>query len=49
VIATNGEEALSKAISHLEPIHLLLTDVIMPGMNGRCSMRKSRSATPSSR
>jgi len=35
VIATNGEEALSKAISHLEPIHLLLTDVFMPRMNGR--------------
>jgi two-component system cell cycle sensor histidine kinase/response regulator CckA len=33
--AANGEEALQVAASHRGPIHLLLTDVIMPGMNGR--------------
>ncbi|MCP4644884.1 MAG: transporter substrate-binding domain-containing protein [bacterium] len=32
---STGEEALSVAGSHEGPIHLLLTDVIMPGMNGR--------------
>jgi two-component system, cell cycle sensor histidine kinase and response regulator CckA len=33
--AGNGEEALSLSRNHSEPIHLVLTDVVMPGMNGR--------------
>lgn len=32
--AKDGDDALSIARSHSEPIHLLLTDVNMPGMNG---------------
>jgi CheY-like chemotaxis protein/signal transduction histidine kinase len=32
--AASGEEALSVALSHPSPIHLLLTDVMMPGMTG---------------
>jgi PAS domain S-box-containing protein len=33
--AGDGNEALEVARQHLTPIHLLLTDVVMPGMNGR--------------
>ena len=33
--ASHGEEALNIARTHASPIHLLLTDVVMPGMNGR--------------
>jgi two-component system cell cycle sensor histidine kinase/response regulator CckA len=32
--AGNGQQALALAASHTGPIHLLLTDVIMPGMSG---------------
>ncbi|MBI5838139.1 MAG: PAS domain S-box protein [Candidatus Eisenbacteria bacterium] len=33
--AGTGEDAIRQAASHAGDIHLLLTDVIMPGMNGR--------------
>ncbi len=33
--ASNGEEAVEVARNHAAPIHLLLTDVVMPGMNGK--------------
>ena len=33
--AMDGTEALGIAGEHTTPIHLLLTDVLMPGMNGR--------------
>jgi PAS domain S-box-containing protein len=32
--ASSGEEALCLAEAHTGPLHLLLTDVVMPGMNG---------------
>jgi two-component system response regulator len=33
--APGAEEALDLAVKHREPIHLLLTDIVMPRMNGR--------------
>jgi PAS domain S-box-containing protein len=33
--AAEGDSALQLSSSHKGPIHLLLTDVVMPGMNGR--------------
>ena len=33
--ARNGEKALKALASHEGPLHLLLTDVVMPGMNGK--------------
>lgn len=35
ILAKNGEEALKKAANHEFPIHIMLTDVVMPGMDGR--------------
>lgn len=32
--ARNAEEALKVAQAHQAPIHLLVTDVVMPGLNG---------------
>ncbi len=35
LVAANGSDALEVVAGHAAPIDLLLTDVIMPGMNGR--------------
>jgi two-component system, cell cycle sensor histidine kinase and response regulator CckA len=32
--ASDGQDAVRVAAEHTGPIHLLLTDVVMPGMNG---------------
>ena len=33
--AENGEEGLKIAESHNGPIHMMITDVVMPGISGR--------------
>ena len=33
--AANGQEALELAAAYRDPLHLLLTDVVMPGINGK--------------
>ena len=35
VTAKNGSDGLAKAKAHVGPIHLVITDVVMPGMGGR--------------
>jgi PAS domain S-box-containing protein len=44
--AANGEEAIKLAKVYSEPIHLLLTDVVMPKMNGRETAEKIRTLHP---
>ena len=44
--ARDGDEALSVATAHPTPIDLLLTDVVMPGMNGVALATELRRAHP---
>ncbi len=44
--AANGEEALRICKEHKGPIHLLLTDVIMPGMNGKELAKRAKELRP---
>ena len=44
--AEGGEEALSLAEQYKKPIHLLLTDMIMPGMNGPAVAERLASLHP---
>jgi PAS domain S-box-containing protein len=44
--ATTGEEALAMAADHNGPVHLLLTDVVMPGMNGKELYGKAVATNP---
>jgi CheY-like chemotaxis protein len=47
--AGSGEEALRIEAAHAEPIHLLLTDVMMPGLTGPELARRFRPRRPQSR
>ena len=47
--ATGPKEAIEIAQRHPEPIHLLLTDVVMPGMNGRALAETLVAARPALR
>lgn len=47
--AANGVLALAAAQAHPEPIHLLITDVVMPVMTGTELARHFLSASPAAR
>jgi CheY-like chemotaxis protein len=47
--AANGLEALEVSEAHRKAIHLVLTDVIMPHMDGRQLAEHLRRRTPSTR
>jgi two-component system, cell cycle sensor histidine kinase and response regulator CckA len=49
VEAARGEEAIRAAAAHDGPIHLILVDVIMPGMSGPEVARQIQSSRPSTR
>jgi len=42
----NGEAALATARAHMGPVHLLLSDLVLPGMNGRELARRLAEARP---
>jgi PAS domain S-box-containing protein len=44
--AGGGAEAIALAAGHPDPIHALVTDVVMPGMNGRQLAEALRAARP---
>jgi PAS domain S-box-containing protein len=44
--ASSGADALAMIVKHPEPIHLLLTDVVMPGMNGKELAERLRPLRP---
>lgn len=49
IAATNGEDALQAADRHCAPIHLVISDVVMPTMNGRELFEKLRGWYPAIR
>ena len=46
IAAESGAEALAQAADHVGNIDLLLTDVVMPGMNGRELVERFRRRWP---
>jgi signal transduction histidine kinase/CheY-like chemotaxis protein len=49
LVAAGGDEALRAAAAHDGPIDLLLSDVVMPGMNGRALAERLLAARPDMR
>jgi two-component system cell cycle sensor histidine kinase/response regulator CckA len=47
--APNGEQAVRVAESSARPVHLVITDVVMPGMNARAMAERIRGVWPSVR
>ena len=47
--AENGEEALKISTTYTDPIHLLITDVVMPGISGRELAKQLCDAYPQTR
>jgi PAS domain S-box-containing protein len=45
--AANGTEALALAANHADPIHLVITDVVMPGLSGHELVQQLQPARPS--
>jgi two-component system, cell cycle sensor histidine kinase and response regulator CckA len=46
LIAANGQEALHICRGHKDPIHLLLTDVVMPGLSGKELAKQAKELRP---
>ena len=49
LLASDGKQALQLAREHGHPIHLLLTDVVMPAMGGRELVEQLRLTHPETR
>lgn len=49
LFASDGEAALRVCKQHIDPIHLLLTDVVMPGMSGPALAERVVSLRPNIR
>jgi CheY-like chemotaxis protein len=49
LLATNGSEALAIHRAHQGELKLILTDLMMPGMNGETLVRLVRAADPAVR
>src|SRR5207302_10079582 len=47
--AENGEEALKISTTYTEAIHLLITDVVLPGLSGRALDKQLSESPPQTR